>query len=146
MSILKQLPTITTKPKRRCGRGIGSTLGGHTSGRGTKGQKARRGSKIPLWFEGGQLPLIKRLPMLRGKGLLKPTTKTVAVTLGDLNKLSSKNVTLDTLKLEKLIPQEARAAKVIATGKLTKALKVTGLRLSAQAQVAIEQAGGTVEA
>lgn len=146
MSLLKKLPSIVDKSKRRVGRGIGSTQGGHTAGRGQKGQKSRTGSKIPLWFEGGQLPLIKRLPMLRGKGKMKPTSKTVSLTLSDLNRVKATAVTLDTLKLEKIIPSQAKAAKVIATGTLTKAVSMSGVMVTQQAQAAIEEAGGSVQA
>lgn len=145
MSKLSSLPAATTKSKRRVGRGIGSRAGGHTSGRGTKGQKARRGAKIPLWFEGGQLPLIKRLPMLRGKGLLKPTTKVIAVTLSDLEKIKAEVITVDSLKLEKLIPAETTRVKVIATGKISKKVAIKGISVTENSRIQIEKAGGTVE-
>ncbi len=145
MSILSKLFSTTTRTMKRRGRGIGSGKGGHTSGRGQKGQKSRQGANVPLWFEGGQLPLIKRLPMLRGKGLLKPLNKTVEVTLSELNALNLEEVTVDSLKLARVIDKRAKNAKIIATGSLTRAVKVTGLRSSAKAKAAIEQAGGSIQ-
>lgn len=145
MSLLNQLTSITTGSKKRVGRGYGSGKGGHTSGRGTKGQGSRTGANIPLWFEGGQLPIIKRLPMLRGKDRLSQTSKTATVTLSDLNRLEAKVVSLETLKLAGAISKSARAAKIIATGKIEKALKVENLKVTAAAQAAIEKAGGSVK-
>jgi large subunit ribosomal protein L15 len=145
MSKLSVLPAIAAKPKRRIGRGIGSTAGGHTSTRGTKGQLARQGAKVPLWFEGGQLPLIKRLPMLRGKGRLKPTTKVITLTLSDLNNVTADVVTVDSLKLEKVIPSDANRVKVIATGTVTKKVALKGIAVTDSARTQIETVGGTVE-
>ena len=116
MSILSKLFTTTTRAMKRRGRGIGSGKGGHTSGRGQKGQKSRQGANVPLWFEGGQLPLIKRLPMLRGKGLLKSQNKSVEVTLSELDRLDMAEVSLDSLKLARVIDKRAKSAKIIATG------------------------------
>ncbi len=145
MSKLSSLIPATTKQKRRPGRGIGSTKGGHTSGRGTKGQWARQGALVPLWFEGGQLPLVKRLPMLRGKGRLKPTTQVVTITLADLQKVQAEVVTIETLKLEKMIPETATRVKVIATGEITKEVSVKGLAITDTARKQIEAVGGTIE-
>lgn len=144
MSKLILLPAATTKSKRRVGRGIGSTKGGHTSGRGTKGQWARQGALVPLWFEGGQLPLVKRLPMLRGKGRLNATSLAVAVTLTDLEKMSATTISVDTLKLERIVPQRAARVKVIATGVITKKIALQGISVSQKARELIEKAGGTV--
>jgi large subunit ribosomal protein L15 len=146
MSRIATLPSIIQRPKKRVGRGIGSGKGGHTSGRGQKGQLSRQGAKIPLWFEGGQLPLVKRLPMLRGKGLLKPTSRIVSLTLKDLNTLDAGTVTLDSLKLAQIIPQMARGAKIIATGVIQKKMIISsGVIVTAAAQTAIEAAGGSVQ-
>lgn len=146
MSRIASLPSIIQRPKKRVGRGIGSGKGGHTSGRGQKGQWSRQGASVPAWFEGGQLPLVKRLPMLRGKGLLKPTSRVVSLTLSDLNTLDAGIVTLDTLKLAQIIPQLARGAKVIATGTIQKKMILsTGVTVTAAAQTAIEAAGGSVQ-
>lgn len=146
MSLLNKLPKSTGKSKRRRGRGIGSTLGGHTAGRGQKGQLSRTGANVPVWFEGGQLPLIKRMPMLRGKGRLKPTSKVIAVSLSDIEKMSADTISLETLKLEKVIAEQARAAKVIATGEITRKVTLTGIAVTKQAEAAIKKAGGTVDA
>lgn len=145
MSKISSLLPSTTKPKRRVGRGIGSTKGGHTSGRGTKGQWARQGALVPLWFEGGQLPLVKRLPMLRGKGRLKPTTQIIAVTLSDIEKIAADVVTVESLKLEKVIPAKATKVKIIATGVITKSKTIKGLSVTESAKKQIETVGGTVE-
>ncbi len=145
MSKLHSLPAATTKSKRRVGRGIGSTKGGHTSGRGTKGQLARQGAKVPLWFEGGQLPLIKRMPMLRGKGKLKAMTNTIAVTLTDLERSQSAVITVESLKLEKVIPAKASKVKVIASGAISKKITLKGIAITDSARVQVEKVGGTVE-
>ncbi len=146
MSRIATLPSIIQRSKKRVGRGIGSGKGGHTSGRGQKGQWSRQGANVPLWFEGGQLPLVKRLPMLRGKGLLKPTSRIVSLTLKDLNTLDAGAVTLDTLKLAQIIPQMARGAKIIATGVIQKKMVISsGVIVTAAAQAAIEAAGGSVQ-
>lgn len=144
MSLLHQLTKITSRPSKRLGRGHGSGKGSHTVGRGTKGHKARKDGNTPVWFEGGQLPLIKRLPMWRGKGRFKVVRPVAEVSLDELNKVQQPEVTLETLKLSGIIPAEAKAAKVIATGKLAKAVNLQGVRTSAAAKAAIEQAGGSV--
>lgn len=146
MSLLSSLQKITTKGKKRVGRGYGMGKGGHTSGRGTKGQWARQGANVPLWFEGGQLPLVKRLPMLRGKGRLKATSLTAGISLTDLEKMKSDTITVDTLKLEKVIPARAAGAKVIASGALSRKVSLKGIAVSEKARQMIEQAGGSVEA
>lgn len=146
MSLLHQLTTITDKSQKRVGRGYGTGKGGHTSGRGTKGQKSRVGSKIPLWFEGGQLPLIKRLPMMRGKGKLKVLTPVAEVNLSTLNKMKADVISLETLKLEKVIDRRFTKAKIISSGQITRALTIQGVAVSASARTLIEKAGGTITA
>ncbi len=144
MSKLNQLISIIDKAHKRIGRGYGSGVGGHTSTRGQKGQKSRTGSKIPLWFEGGQLPIIKRMPMLRGKGRMNVVVLTSEVSLTELQNMTASEITLDTLKLEKVVSVRAKSAKIIATGEISRAVKIVGVRASAQAKVAIEKAGGSV--
>lgn len=144
MSMLNQLKPSTTKQKKRVGRGYGSTKGGHTSGRGQKGQLSRRGSKVPLWFEGGNLPLVKRLPMLRGKGLLSPIRPAAIVTLTQLQKLGLNQVSIDTLKLHRLVPARTHSVKIVATGALTEAIEVTGIGATKKAKEMIEKLGGKV--
>lgn len=145
MSLLNKLTSTITTAAKRVGRGYGSGKGGHTASRGQKGQKSRRGAKIPLWFEGGQLPLIKRLPMLRGKGRLNVVRPVAEVTLGDIQKMSAEVITLDTLKLEKVIDRRFKKAKIIGTGNIQRKVTVKGLKLSVQAKEAITQASGTIE-
>ena len=144
MSILNNLIKITTKKAKRVGRGYSSGKGGHTVGRGQKGQTSRTGSKIPLWFEGGQLPLVKRMPMLRGKGKFKVVRSTAQISLTDLENMKAAEVTLETLKLEKIIEPRFKKAKIIASGKINRKVVLRGLRVSACAVKLIEKAGGKV--
>ncbi|MBD3279089.1 MAG: 50S ribosomal protein L15 [Candidatus Pacebacteria bacterium] len=144
MSLLNQLTKIVTKSKKRVGRGYGSGKGGHTSGRGMKGQLSREGGKFGLWFEGGQLPMVKRMPMWRGKGRLKVINPTAEVTLTDLEKIDAQEITLDTLKLHKVIDKRFRKAKIIKKGQLTKKLTIKGLPVSQGARAVIEKLGGQV--
>jgi large subunit ribosomal protein L15 len=146
MSILNKLAKITARPAKRRGRGYGSGKGSHTAGRGNKGMRARKSGEAPLWFEGGQLPLVKRLPMLRGKHRFQSLHPTAEVTLDDLNKMSAIEVTLDTLKLEKIIDTRFKRAKIISNGTLNRKVSIKGLPVSANAVKMIEKAGGSVEA
>ncbi|MBP7700660.1 50S ribosomal protein L15 [Candidatus Woesebacteria bacterium] len=145
MSILSTLKKITETSKKRVGRGYGSGKGGHTSSRGQKGQKSRGGSKIPLWFEGGQLPLIKRLPMLRGKGRLEVVRPAAEINLSDIQRMKADVITLDALKLEKLIDVKFKKAKIIASGEISRKVTIKGLKVSESAKAAIEKVGGTIE-
>lgn len=144
MSILRNLTSITSKKAKRVGRGYGSGKGGHTAGRGQKGQGSRTGFKNPVWFEGGQLPLSKRMPMIRGKGRLNVVNPTAQISLTELSKVKASTVSLETLKLEKVIDSKFKKAKIINTGKLTKKVSIKGLACSAGAKEAIEKAGGSV--
>jgi len=144
MSILNQLKSITSKSKKRVGRGYGSTKGGHTSGRGTKGQLSRTGSKIPLWFEGGALPLVKRLPMLRGKGRLNPTDQIATISLDQLKKLGETHVTVDTLKIHCLVPKRISKVKVVASGTLDTPVILNGIAVTKKAESLIKKAGGQI--
>ncbi len=144
MSLLNKLISTTTKSAKRVGRGIGSGKGGHTSSRGQKGQKSRQGAKVPLWFEGGQLPLIKRLPMLRGKGRLNVVRPTAEVTLSDIDSMKAETITLDTLKLEKVVGPKFGKAKIISSGKLNRKVVVQGVKVTKTALEAITAAGGSV--
>lgn len=143
-SLLSKLLATSTKQRKRLGRGYGSGVGGHTVGRGQKGQKSRSGSTVPLWFEGGQLPLIKRMPMLRGKGKFVSFGKRVELTLTELNRITATEVTLQTLKLEKIIGSRAQGVKVISTGEITKKLTLIGLAVTPGAQKKIIAAGGSI--
>ena len=129
--------------KRRVGRGIGSGLG-KTCGRGQKGQKSRAGGFHKVGFEGGQMPLQRRLPK-RG---FKPISslKVAVITLSDLNKVSGKEVDILTLKQNGLLNSGVGAVKVVATGSITKALTVrSDIKVTKGAQAAIEAVGGVVE-
>lgn len=145
MSLIHNLEKITDRKAKRLGRGYGSGKGGHTSSRGQKGQKSRVGSKIPLWFEGGSLPLSKRMPMWRGKSRLKVLNPTAELTLEDLNKLDISELTLDSLKENKIIDKRFTKAKIINKGKLSKKVNVSGINVSASAKKEIEALGGTVK-
>lgn len=141
-----QLNTIkpaegANKARRRVGRGIGSGLG-KTAGRGHKGQKSRSGGFHKVGFEGGQMPLQRRLPK---RGFKSTTAKFDAeVRLSDLEKLTMSEVDLMSLKLAGVIPSLALNAKVIASGKLTKKINVKGLLATKGAKAAIEAAGGSI--
>ncbi|NCN03789.1 MAG: 50S ribosomal protein L15 [Candidatus Pacebacteria bacterium] len=144
MSLLNKLASIRKSLPKRVGRGYGSGKGGHNSGRGQKGQNSRRGGGVAIWFEGGQLPLIKRMPMQRGKSKLKVVRPTAQLTLTELSNVSADVVTLDTLKLEKVIDGRFKKAKVIASGEITRKVTVEGLLVTEGAKAAIEKAGGKV--
>lgn len=127
--------------KRRVGRGIGSGIG-KTAGRGHKGQKSRAGGFHKVGFEGGQMPLQRRLPK---RGFKSQSLKYNAeVTLGALEQLGLAEVDLLALKQAGLVGQIAKVVKVIKTGELTKAVKLTGIGATAGAKAAIEAAGGSV--
>ncbi len=127
--------------KRRVGRGIGSGIG-KTAGRGHKGQKSRAGGYHKVGFEGGQMPMQRRLPKRGFKShLLKFNAE---VTLAALEQLGAAEVDLVTLKKAGLVGELAKVVKVIKTGELTKAVKLTGIGATAAAKVAIEAAGGSV--
>ena len=126
---------------RRVGRGIGSGLG-KTAGRGHKGQKSRSGGYHKVGFEGGQMPLQRRLPKRGFKShLLKFNAE---ITLGQLAKLGLGEVDLRALKQAGLVPELAKVVKVIKSGELSKAVKLTGIGATAGAKAAIEAAGGTL--
>ena len=142
---LSNLPKQTEKSLRRLGRGHGSGRG-KTSGRGTKGQKARR--NIPLAFEGGALPLVKRMPFLRGRGRNSVVKiHPIAVNILSLNKLPmNTEVSVDSLVKNGIVEAKATryGVKIIGNGQLNVALKVSVL-VSAGAKKMIESAGGTVQ-
>lgn len=128
--------------RRRVGRGPGSGLG-KTSGRGHKGQKARSGPTVPVGFEGGQMPLYRRLPK---RGFVSPTQHLRAeVRLSDLQRLDAVEVDLQTLKKAGVVRQNVRYAKVIKSGELTRKVALKGLSATAGARAAIEAAGGSLE-
>ena len=127
--------------KRRVGRGIGSGLG-KTAGRGHKGQKSRAGGYHKVGFEGGQMPMHRRLPKRGFKShLLKYNAE---ITLTTLEVLGLPEVDMLTLKQAGVVAPIAKVVKVIHTGALTKAVKLTGIGASAGAKAAIEAAGGSI--
>jgi large subunit ribosomal protein L15 len=127
--------------KRRVGRGIGSGIG-KTAGRGHKGQKSRAGGYHKVGFEGGQMPMQRRLPKRGFKShLLKFNAE---VTLSALEQLGAAEVDLVTLKQAGLVGELAKVVKVIKTGELTIVVKLTGIGATAAAKVAIEAVGGSL--
>lgn len=129
--------------RKRVGRGIGSGLG-KTCGRGHKGQKSRAGGFHKVGFEGGQMPLQRRLPK-RGFNSLTQEYK-AEVGLAKLAQLPVDEIDLTVLKQAGLVPQLTRTAKVILSGKLDKPVKLRGVLVSKGARAAIEAAGGSIEA
>lgn len=130
------------KPAKRVGRGIGSTLG-KTCGRGHKGQKSRSGGFHKVGFEGGQMPLQRRLPKVGFTSKLKKIT--AQVRLGELNLLTSDIIDLNVLKAANLVPAVTKKAKVIQSGEVLKAVNLKGLQVTAGARKSIEAAGGKIE-
>jgi large subunit ribosomal protein L15 len=127
--------------KRRVGRGIGSGLG-KTAGRGHKGQKSRSGGFHKVGFEGGQMPLQRRLPK---RGFVSLTRNdTAQVRLSDLQNLPVDVIDLLALKQAGVVPAIALGAKVILAGEITRAVKLQGLLLTKGARTAVEAAGGSI--
>ncbi|BBB31334.1 50S ribosomal protein L15 [Neptunomonas japonica] len=137
-------PAAGSKPApKRVGRGIGSGLG-KTGGRGHKGQKSRSGGSVKPGFEGGQMPLQRRLPKF---GFTSRKARFVAeIRLNELNGIEAEVIDLAALKAADIISEEIKSAKIILSGELKKAVSIKGLRVTKGALVAIEAAGGKVEA
>lgn len=130
------------KAKKRVGRGIGSGFG-KTAGRGHKGQKARSGGNVAPGFEGGQMPLQKRLPKF---GFTSRVGKVSAeVRLAELNKVDADVIDLEALRAANLINENIKRAKVFLSGELKKAVTLKGIAVTKGAKAAIEAAGGKVE-
>ena len=128
--------------RRRVGRGIGSGLG-KTAGRGHKGQKSRSGGFHKVGFEGGQMPLHRRLPK---RGFTSPTRGlTAEVRLDDLQKMPATDIDLAALKAAGVIRRDALGAKVILSGKLDRKVSLKGIKVTKGARAAIEGAGGKIE-
>ncbi|ONG41202.1 50S ribosomal protein L15 [Alkanindiges hydrocarboniclasticus] len=127
---------------RRLGRGIGSGLG-KTGGRGVKGQTSRSGSGIRAGFEGGQMPIYRRLPKFGFTSQL--ALKTAEVRLSELNKVEGDVVSLQTLKAANVVRQDKIRARIVLSGEITRAFTVQGVALTKGAKAAIEAAGGKVE-
>ena len=149
MEILSKLTKLTQKPARRCGRGIGSGLGGHTSGRGAKGDKARGSTALTFAGTKHKKSWIQRLPYLRGKHRLQSQKNVININLNQIEKWFKANDIVDmasVLKKAKISSKNLNASfKILATGNVTKALKFKGLSLSKVAQNKIIAAGGNIE-
>jgi large subunit ribosomal protein L15 len=137
-------PAAGSKPApKRVGRGIGSGLG-KTGGRGHKGQKSRSGGSVKPGFEGGQMPLQRRLPKF---GFTSRKARYAAeIRLNELNGISAEVIDLAALKAADIISEEIKTAKVILSGEIKKAVNIKGLKVTKGAQAAIEAAGGKIEA
>ena len=131
------------KARRRVGRGMGSGLG-KTAGRGHKGQKSRAGGFHKVGFEGGQMPLQRRLPKRGFKSALKQYA--AEITLGELERLGKDEVDLLALKAAGLVREMVKTVKVIKSGELKRKVSLKGIGATAGAKAAIEAAGGKIEA
>ena len=130
------------KDRKRVGRGIGSGLG-KTCGRGHKGQKSRSGGFHKIGFEGGQMPLQRRLPKM---GFTSRRSRFVdELRLNELALVNADVIDLDSLKAANLISREVRSVKVFASGSIDKAVTLKGIRVTKGARAAIEAAGGKIE-
>jgi large subunit ribosomal protein L15 len=141
LNMLKPVPG-SKKKATRVGRGIGTGIG-KTCGRGHKGQHARAGGYRKVGFEGGQMPLQRRLPKFgfkSGKGRL-----TSEIRLHELAKVKGNVIDLAALKEANVINSSIKFVKIIATGEITRAITITGLKVTAGAKKLIEAAGGKVE-
>ncbi len=144
-SFLTQLPKIVQKRKKRIGRGLGSGKGAKSTRGTTRHQKAREG--IPLHFEGGQARMVKKFPLLRGKGINKPLKpKPIIVNLDKLNVFNvNDEITVDALIKKGIVDRNAKrvGVKILSHGKLTKKL-VIKVPVSANVKAAVEQNKGSV--
>ncbi len=131
----------STRERKRVGRGIGSGLG-KTAGRGHKGQKSRSGGFHKVGFEGGQMPLQRRLPKRGFKSM--SAGDTAEVRLSDLERMQGADVDLLALKAAGVVPQLALGAKVILSGAISRAVNLKGVAATRGAKAAIEAAGGSV--
>ena len=130
------------KDRKRVGRGIGSGLG-KTGGRGHKGQKSRSGGFHKIGFEGGQMPLQRRLPKM---GFLSRKSRFIdELRLNELALVKADVIDLDALKAANLISREVRSVKVFMSGSIDKAVNLKGIRVTKGARAAIEAAGGKIE-
>jgi len=127
--------------KKRVGRGMGSGMG-KTAGRGHKGQKARSGGFTKIGFEGGQMPLQRRLPKVGFSSRISIVTS--QVTLGQLDKLTEKDINIDVLKKHNLITKNILRVKVMLSGEINRAINLVGIKATKGAKAAIEAAKGTI--
>lgn len=144
MKLENLISTPERKSTKRVGRGPGSGMG-KTATRGENGQKSRSGASIPVWFQGGQSPLYRRLPK-RGFNNARFRTEYAVINLDDLNRFNDGDViTPEILKEKGIIKKQLAGIKVLAYGELTKKVTVRAHRFSSKAVTKIENAGGTVE-
>lgn len=130
------------KIKKRLGRGTGSGYG-KTCGRGHKGQKSRSGGKISRGFEGGQMPLYRRLPKFGFKSYKKSSYQEVR--LSDLSKIKSPVININVLKSANLISKKIRSAKIILAGSISRAVVISGVKVTKGALLAIKNASGEIK-
>ena len=130
------------KKSKRVGRGIGCTLG-KTCGRGHKGQKSRSGGFHKVGFEGGQMPLQRRLPKVGFKSL--KSKYSAEVRLNELNSLTVEIIDLKALIASNIVPEFTKTAKIIKSGELIKAINLKGIKVTVGARISIEALGGKVE-
>ncbi len=142
LNTLKPAPGSKT-PAKRLGRGIGSGKG-KTCGRGHKGQRARAGGFHKVGFEGGQMPLQRRIP--KSGFRTQKSLYRQEIRLSDLNKIESDTVDMEALRLAGLININTQDVKIILAGKIEKALTIKGIATTSGAKAAIENVGGKVEA
>jgi large subunit ribosomal protein L15 len=131
------------RPRLRVGRGA-SAGQGKTCGRGTKGQRARKGGYHKVGFEGGQMPIQRRMPKVGFRSAVKRTR--AEVMLSELHKIKGELIDLETLKKAGVIPEFAAVAKVVLSGKIERAVTLKGVLATKGARAAIEAAGGKIEA
>ncbi len=131
------------KKRTRVGRGIGCTLG-KTCGRGHKGQKARSGGFHKVGFEGGQMPLQRRLPKVGFKSL--KSKYTAEVRLSEIDKLTATDIDIKILISENIVPIFTKTVKIIQSGLINRAVTISGIKVTSGAKTSIEAAGGKVEA
>jgi len=129
------------KSRKRVGRGIGSGFG-KTCGRGHKGQKSRSGGSTKVGFEGGQMPLQRRLPKVGFSSRVSIITS--QVTLSEIDKLEEKEITIDVLKKHNLVTKNIKRVKVMLSGEITREVTLTGIKATKGALAAIEAAKGSV--
>ena len=136
-------PALGEKSSRkRIGRGMGSGLG-KTCGRGHKGQQSRSGGFTKIGFEGGQMPLQRRLPKVGFTSRISRTTS--QVTLSQLDRLTETDINIDVLKQNNLVTKNILRVKVMLSGEITRAVNLTGIKATKGAKVAIEAAKGTIK-
>lgn len=145
------LENIPTRKKRimkgkRIGRGYGSGVGGHTVGRGSKGQQSRSGHKSLQSFEGGNVPFFRRMPKYKGfNNQFKVETQVVNTDVLEKIFEVGETVTVEILKEKGIVKKNAKNVKILAKGELKKKLNIEGINMSPSAREKIEKAGGTIK-